>query len=296
MRQRALPPGGERERLRAELVWMYTGYLRALAQAYAGRGEPVEDIEQAAMVGLVEAINRFDPAVGDRFLPFARLTMLGEIKRHFRDRTWRIRVPRRIQELRAALRTAERAFTATYHQPPTVSDLADLLHITEHDVAEVLGSDSAYSPASLDMPLNDDSDAATFGEMIADPHSGPGGDLDTIDNLAALRPLLTTLPERQQRIVLLRFWGNRTQDEIAEDIGISQMHVSRLLRRALQQLRTALLTDPPPATPSARAPIRSDDRRAGAGPVDAAGTPKGRPPAGVSRRGPRPGMFLRTGG
>lgn len=238
-RQRALPPGGLRERIRTELVELHIGYMRSLARQYAGRGEPLDDLEQAAMLGLVEAINRFDPAAGPRFLPFARLTMLGELKRHFRDRTWRVRVPRRIQELRPLVRRTAREFAAVHHRTPGIEELAEILGVSGKEVAEVLEADSAYSPTSLDLPLSDNHDSAVLGDLVADPTD----ELGTIEDTSVLLPLLTTLPAREQRIVLLRFWGNRSQDQIAEDLGISQMHVSRLLRRTLDQLRIAMLAD-----------------------------------------------------
>jgi RNA polymerase sigma-B factor len=236
----ALPDGDpHRERLRAELVALHTGYVRAVARRYAGRGEPLEDIEQAAMLGLIKAINRFDPEIGERFLAYASQVVTGEVKRHFRDRTWTVRVPRRFQELRIFMREATREFTNTHSRAPTVPELADLLKVSEEEVIEVLGTTDAYQPASLDLPLSDGESSSTLGDLL-------GADDEALDNIvevAALRPLLETLPDRDRRIILLRFWGNQTQSQIADELGISQMHVSRLLARSLAYLRTQLLRE-----------------------------------------------------
>lgn len=228
-----------RERLRAELVTMHIGYVRAVARRYGGRGEPLEDIEQAAMVGLVKAINRFDPAVGERFLPYATVMVTGEVKRHFRDRTWMVRVPRRVQELRMAMREVTRDFIALHRRSPMVPEIAQLMEIPEEEVVEVLGANDAYHPTSLDTPLSDEEGASTLGDLLG----ADDGGVDNVVDQAALRPLLEKLPDRDRQILLLRFWGNQTQSQIADQLGISQMHVSRLISRSLAYLRTELLRD-----------------------------------------------------
>ena len=182
--------------------------------------------------------------VGDRFLAYAVPTMTGEVKRYFRDRTWRIRVPRELQERRVLLRAATRDFTSAHARSPTVPELAEAMDVTEEEVVEVIAASQAYQPMSLDTPIHDDeNDSASMGDLIGDLDDG---DLDLVVDKLALRPLLDRLPDRERGILLLRFYGNQTQAQIAEQTGISQMHISRLLRRSLDQLRTALLTDPEP--------------------------------------------------
>ncbi|MGI8329715.1 SigB/SigF/SigG family RNA polymerase sigma factor [Actinomadura scrupuli] len=235
----ALPEGDRRrERLRTELVEAHTWFVRSLARRYAGRGEPLEDIEQAGLLGLINAIDRFDPQRGERFLAYAASMVSGEVKHHFRDRTWLIRVPRRLQELRITMRETIREFTNAHGRAPTVAEIATLLEITEEEVIDVIGATDAYQPASLDTPVGE-ADGRTLGDMLDSDDDGVTGIVDQ----AALRPLLDRLPDRDRTIVLLRFWGNQTQSRIAEQLGISQMHVSRLLSRSLAYLRTELLKD-----------------------------------------------------
>jgi RNA polymerase sigma-B factor len=235
-----LPEGGpDQERLRAELVTMHMGYVRAVARRYGGRGEPLEDIEQAAMVGLVKAINRFDASVGERFLAYATVMVTGEVKRHFRDRTWMVRVPRRVQELRLSMRDISCDFVALHRRSPTVPEIAGLMGIPEEEVIEVLGANDAYHPTSLDTPLSDAEGASTLADLLG----ADDGGVDSVVDHAALGPLLARLPGRDQRILLLRFWGNQTQSQIADQLGISQMHVSRLISRSLAWLRTELLRE-----------------------------------------------------
>ncbi|MEO5874885.1 MAG: SigB/SigF/SigG family RNA polymerase sigma factor [Streptosporangiaceae bacterium] len=234
----ALPEDSlRRERLRAELVTMFSGYARSVARRYAGRGEPIEDIEQAAMLGLVKAINRFDPEVGDRFLAYAAPVVTGEVKRHFRDRTWTVRVPRRFQELHLAMREVNREFTVKHRRSATVAELAAIMEISEEECIEVIGANDAYRPASLDTPISDGENPATLGDLLGVDDNALAGVVDR----ESLQPLLGKLPERDRHILLLRFWGNQTQSEIAGQLGISQMHVSRLISRSLAYLRTELL-------------------------------------------------------
>jgi RNA polymerase sigma-B factor len=234
-----LPEGDRRrERLRAELVGMHTWFVGSLARRYAGRGEPLEDIEQAGQLGLINAIDRFDPQRGERFLAYAASMVNGEIKHHFRDRTWLIRVPRRLQELRLDLREASREFTNAHGRAPTVAETATLLDISEEEVIDVIGATDAYQPASLDTPIGE-ADARTLGDLLDAGDDKVTGIIDQ----TALRPLLDKLSDRDRTIVLLRFWGNQTQSRIADQLGLSQMHVSRLLSRSLAHLRTELLKD-----------------------------------------------------
>jgi RNA polymerase sigma-B factor len=229
----------EWERIRAELVRMYTPLARHLVRRYLGRDEPREDVEQAAMVGLIKAINRYDPDFEGRFVSFAVPTMIGEIKRHYRDRTWSMRMPRRLQELRLSLYAAQHDLVQKLGRPPTVPEISEALGISEEAVIEALGAAEAYRPASLDAPVADDDGAQTFGDLIGDEDP----EIEMVLDRNAVRPLLDELPARERAILLHRFFGNKTQAEIAALMGISQMHVSRLISRSLARLRTGLLQD-----------------------------------------------------
>jgi RNA polymerase sigma-B factor len=227
------------EQIRSELVRIHIPLGRHVARRYTGHSEPREDIEQAAMLGLVKAINRYDPAHGARFIAFAMPTMVGEVKRHFRDHTWTMRMPRRLQELRLALRSARQDFIHENGRPPTIPEICALLGITEEEVIETLGANDAYQTISLDVPVSEGDDSASLGELIGndDPQ------LETVLDRNALRPMLEDLPERERTILLYRFYGNKTQSEIADLLGISQMHVSRIISRTLTGLRDRLLQD-----------------------------------------------------
>ncbi len=233
------PKDRRREEIRSELVLMHTALARHIAGRYARRGEAQEDIEQAAMLGLVKAINRYDPDVGQRFLSYAAPTMTGEVKRHFRDRTWTVRMPRPLQELRLLLRDARQDFMRKHGRSPTVPEVAELLGITEDEAIEVIGASDAYRPVSLDSPVTDEDGGATLGDLIGDDDP----ELELVVDRNALRPMLENLPEREREILIHRFFGNKTQNEIAELLDISQMHVSRLISRSLARLRTRLLEE-----------------------------------------------------
>jgi RNA polymerase sigma-B factor len=233
------PEDPRREEIRSELVRMHLPIARGIARRYAQYGEPLEDVQQAAMLGLVKAINRYDAARGERFLAYAAPTMTGEVKRHFRDRTWLLRMPRRLQELRLAMRDARRDFLREHNRPPTVPEIAKLLDISEEEAIEVIGAFDAYRPMSLDTPVGEEEDAETFGALIGQHDSAIE---DAVDHIA-VRPLLDKLPERERMILLYRFYGNKTQTEIAELMNLSQMHVSRLITRTLAALQAELLKD-----------------------------------------------------
>jgi RNA polymerase sigma-B factor len=227
------------EQIRSELVRIHTPLVHHVVRRYARRGEGRDDIEQAAMLGLVKAINRYDPAYGGRFLAFAVPTMTGEVKRHFRDHTWAMRMPRRLQELRLALRTARQDFVQEHGRPPTVPEISGILDITEEEAIEALGAIDAYQPVSLDAPVSEEQESLPLGEVIGedDPQ------LESVVDRSALRPLLEGLPARERTILMHRFYGNKTQAEIGDLLGISQMHVSRLITRTLARLRAQLLQD-----------------------------------------------------
>jgi RNA polymerase sigma-B factor len=217
---------------------MHMPIARGIARRYAQYDEPIEDVQQAAMLGLVKAINRYDPARGERFLAYAAPTMTGEIKRHFRDRTWLLRMPP-LQELRLAMREARRDFFLDHNRAPTVSEIAGILGITEEKAIEVLGTFDAYRPMSLDTAVGDEENAETYVDMIGDNDAAIE---DAVDHIA-VRPLLDKLPERERMILLYRYYGNKTQAEIADLMNLSQMHISRLISRTLSDLQAELLKD-----------------------------------------------------
>lgn len=214
---------GGRE-LRDQLVRRHMGLAEALAERYTHRGVPREDLRQVAMVGLLKAIDRFDPERGNAFSSFAVPTVLGELRRHFRDTGWTVRVPRRLQELRQEADTAVARLEQRLGRRPTLVETAVELDEEAETVLLALdGLRSCYRPASLDTDAVD--------AVAATP-----GPADRVDVALDIDRLLCDLPERDRRIVVLRFWGELTQQEIADHMGISQMHVSRLLRRSLQQM------------------------------------------------------------
>jgi RNA polymerase sigma-B factor len=228
-----------REELRSELVRMHLPIAYGIARQYGKYGEPMEDVQQAAMLGLVKAMNRFDASQGKRFLAYAGPTMAGEVKRHFRDRTWLLRMPRRLQELRLAMRAARREFFREHSRAPRVSEVAEILEISEEEAVEVIGASDAYRPISLDVPVGEAEDADTLGELIGDEDTA----IDDMVDHVTVRPLLEGLPERERMILLHRFYGNKTQTEIAELMGVSQMQISRIIGRTLAKLRRELLQD-----------------------------------------------------
>jgi RNA polymerase sigma-B factor len=208
---------------------------RHLANRYSGRGEPSDDLYQVAIVGLIKAVDRFDADRGIEFAGFAVPTIVGELKRHFRDRTWSVRVPRRLQELRLAITGANADLTHTLGRSPTVADIAGHLGISEEDVLEGLEGVRAYNSTSLSTPAN-----AEGSMELGDTLGGEDTGFALAELRIALGPAMATLDTREQKIISLRFYGNLTQSEIADQVGVSQMHVSRLLAKALTKLRTHL--------------------------------------------------------
>ncbi len=222
-------------RERAIEAWM--PMAQRLAHRYSGRGEPADDLEQVAVLGLVKAVDKYDPERGD-FAAYAIPTVIGEIKRHFRDRTWSVRVPRRLQELRMAINDANDTLLHTLSRPPTVTDVAGYLGVTEEQVLEGLEGAQAYNATSLSSPVHNDS-ATELSETLGAADEG----YELVELRTALGPAMARLDERERRILTLRFYGGLTQTQIASDVGLSQMHVSRLLARALATLRTEMDAD-----------------------------------------------------
>ncbi|MFE2418312.1 RNA polymerase sigma factor SigF [Streptomyces hokutonensis] len=224
--------------LRNRLVRMHLPLVEHLARRFRNRGEPLDDLTQVATIGLIKSVDRFDPERGVEFSTYATPTVVGEIKRHFRDKGWAVRVPRRLQELRLSLTTATAELSQRHGRSPTVHELAEKLGISEEEVLEGLESANAYSTLSLDVPDTDDESPA-----VADTLGAYDEALEGVEYRESLKPLLEDLPPREKRILLLRFFGNMTQSQIAQEVGISQMHVSRLLARTLAQLREKLLVE-----------------------------------------------------
>ena len=236
----ALPENDRRRasmRERAIEAWLPLG--RHLAQRFHGRGEPLDDLVQIATVGLIKAIDRFDPEYGNDFAAYAVPTIVGEIKRHFRDRTWDVRVPRRLQELKLDINEATSTLAQQLGRSPTVADIAGYLQRPEDEVLEGLDSARAYSAVSLQTLVGNGEDGTELGDLFGvEDH-----ELALAEFRASLGPALEALGPREQKIVILRFFGNLTQTQIAERVGISQMHVSRLLVRSLATLRGHLTED-----------------------------------------------------
>jgi RNA polymerase sigma-B factor len=232
-------PVADRAGLRDGLVRRCLPLATRLARRYRGRGEPLEDLEQVARLGLVKAVDRYDPTRGS-FTAYAVITISGEVKRHFRDRTWGVHVPRRIQDLSLEVSHATMVLTSAFSRAPTVAEIAERLAVDVAAVNEALESAAGYSPASLNAPMNEG--AGEFADLLG----GADTDLESVDDKITVAGLLLRLPVRERRMLAMRFYGNRTQAEIATELGISQMHVSRLLSRALEWLREAMLSDVPP--------------------------------------------------
>ncbi|GAA3227677.1 RNA polymerase sigma factor SigF [Streptomyces thermocoprophilus] len=230
----------ERAYVRDTLIELNLPLVRYAAARFRSRNEPMEDIVQVGTIGLIKAIDRFDCERGVEFPTFAMPTVVGEIKRFFRDTSWSVRVPRRLQELRLALTKASDELSQKLDRSPTVSELAAVLGVSEEDVVDGLAVGNAYTASSLDSPAPEDDG----GEgSLADRLGYEDAALEGVEYRESLKPLLAKLPPRERRIIMLRFFANMTQSQIGEEVGISQMHVSRLLTRTLAQLREGLISD-----------------------------------------------------
>ncbi|MFJ8131177.1 RNA polymerase sigma factor SigF [Streptomyces hydrogenans] len=246
LRLRALDTEGaavdspERTYVRDTLIELNLPLVRYAAARFRSRNEPMEDIVQVGTIGLIKAIDRFDCERGVEFPTFAMPTVVGEIKRFFRDTSWSVRVPRRLQELRLALTKASDELAQKLDRSPTVPELAAVLGVSEEDVVDGLAVGNAYTASSLDSPSPEDDG----GEgSLADRLGYEDTALEGVEYRESLKPLLAKLPPRERQIIMLRFFANMTQSQIGEEVGISQMHVSRLLTRTLAQLREGLISD-----------------------------------------------------
>ncbi|WP_241386551.1 SigB/SigF/SigG family RNA polymerase sigma factor [Rhodococcus sp. CH91] len=225
-----------RIRIRDEVVERCLPLAEHIARRFDGRGEAFEDLLQVARLGLVNAVDRFDPERGSDFVSFAVPTIMGEVRRHFRDAGWAVRVPRRMKELHLSLSKATSELSQQLGRAPTASELAEELGIDQEEVLQGLVAGNAYQTVSVDRSSPSGDDGLTLADTLGDYDAA----LDEVENHEALRPLLEALPARERTVVLLRFFGNMTQTQIAERVGVSQMHVSRLLTKTLAQLREQL--------------------------------------------------------
>ncbi|WP_181043295.1 SigB/SigF/SigG family RNA polymerase sigma factor [Actinokineospora auranticolor] len=234
-----LPEGQARARVREELVTGFLPVAQHIAQRFANRGEPYDDLLQVATLGLINAVDRFDPDRGSDFLSFAVPTVMGEVRRHFRDTSWAMRVPRRLKELHMAVNAATGEMSQRLGRAPTPSELARHLDMPVEDVYSGLEAGAVYRSQSLDEIIGPDEDNTSVGDRIGVEDKALAG----VEYHETLQPLLANLPERERRILLLRFYGNQTQTQIAQQVGLSQMHVSRLLSKTLAQLRETMMED-----------------------------------------------------
>lgn len=227
-------PAAARDRARDELVALHLPLAEHCARRYRNRGETWEDLVQVGTVGLLKAIDRFDPSRGIGFSSYATPTIIGELKRHFRDRRWAIRVPRRLQELQASIRVATAELAQELGRSPTPRELADRLGVGVEEILEGLESGAAYRTLSLEYGRRGPSAEINEVLMVDDV------DLANVEIRETLRPLLDRLPAREKQILTLRFYKGQSQAQIAQQLGISQMHVSRLLTRTIGELRRGL--------------------------------------------------------
>ena len=220
--------------LRDELITAHLGLAEYLARRFANRGEPLDDLIQVASVGLLKAVDRFDPERGLEFSTYATPTIVGELKRHFRDKGWAVRVPRRVQELHLRLGKVVSSLSQDEGRSPTIAEIAERAGASEEEVLEAMEAGRAYRFASLDAPGGSgEDDTQTLASQLGEDDPLLTG----IEHRVALSPLISELPRREQVILHLRFFDGLTQSEIAGRLGISQMHVSRLLARSLAKLR-----------------------------------------------------------
>jgi RNA polymerase sigma-B factor len=220
--------------VRQELIEAHLGLVDYLARRFAGRGEPLEDLIQVATIGLIKAVDRFDPNREVEFSTYATPTIVGELKRHFRDKGWAVRVPRRLQELNLQLGEIMSTLSQQLGRAPTVAEMAEAAGTTDEEVLEGLDSAHAYSLTSLDAPTGED-ELALREQIGSDDES-----LELLEYRTSLTPLLHDLQPRERLMLYLRFFRGMTQSEIADRLGISQMHVSRLLSKTLIGLRHGL--------------------------------------------------------
>ena len=222
------------EEAREQLIVSHINLVRYIAAKFKNRGEPLDDLIQVGTIGLIKAIDRFDPSRGLEFTTYATPTIMGEIKRHFRDKGWTIRVPRRLQELSAKVNSATDELTARLQRSPSIEEVAEYLGTTADEVLEAMESSSAYSSVPLEAQGgNEDDDAPS----VIDRYASVDGDLEASDDRIVLEEVIGEFPEADQQAIRMRFIDGMTQVEIAKRLGISQVQVSRMLRRALRRIQ-----------------------------------------------------------
>ncbi|WP_433575060.1 SigB/SigF/SigG family RNA polymerase sigma factor [Nocardia brasiliensis] len=230
-----------REPLRAELIERCLPLAEHIARKFAGRGENFDDLLQVARLGLVQAADRFDVERGSSFLSFAVPTIMGEVRRHFRDNTWSVRVPRRTKEIQLTIGVTVEALSQRLGRMPRAREIAAELEVDLVEVTQALIAGNAYQSASIDAVAGDDIENAPLPLLESLGAEEPSYHL--VEDYLAVRPLIEELPERERRVLIMRFFESKTQSQIADVLGVSQMHVSRILSKTLQQLRDDALRD-----------------------------------------------------
>jgi RNA polymerase sigma-B factor len=228
----------ERDQVRSDVICACLPMVRRAAARFAGRGESLDDLIQVGTVGLIKAVDRFDAGRETPFVNYAMPTILGEIKRHFRDKSWSVRVSRARQELYLEISRLIPMMAQELGRSPSVADIAERLGIPQSEVLAGIDCGQAHTARSLSTPVGDDD-----GAVLSDVLGAPDDRLESVADRQALHEALADVPERERQILLLRFFANMTQSEIAERVGVSQMHVSRLLTRTLADLRARLLVE-----------------------------------------------------
>ncbi len=220
---------------REQLILLHMNLVRFLARKYSGRGEPLDDLIQVGTIGLINAIDRFDPTRGIRFATYATPTIVGEIKRHFRDRGWAVKVPRRLQETNLAATRAADALTQSLERSPTIKEIAAAVGVSEEETLEALELASVYEPISLEAELEQDQEEshAVLGDYVGHVDK----EIEALELHSRLQDALSRLSPRERGIIEMRFLAGLPQVEVAKRLNISQMHVSRLQQRALAKLR-----------------------------------------------------------
>jgi RNA polymerase sigma-B factor len=219
--------------VRDEIATRFVPFAEYLARRFSGRGESIEDLTQVAMIGLLNAVDRFDPSREVQFSTYAAATIVGELKRHFRDKGWALRVPRRLQELAVRVNRALPELTQSLGRSPTIPELSEHLGVGTDEIADAMDAVQAYSTSSLDTPAGEEGQAPIDSLGEDDPS------IALLDEWSSLAPAVAELSPRDRRVLYLRFFRGLTQSEIAEDVGVSQMHVSRILTQVLEKLRRA---------------------------------------------------------
>jgi RNA polymerase sigma-B factor len=222
--------------VRDELIERYIPLAESLSRRYQHSGQPLDDLVQVASIGLLKAVDRFDPERGVTFESYAIPTILGELKRYHRDQGWSVRMPRRLQEHTLLIKDAIPLLSQDLGRSPTIGEIAGHAQLSEEEVLEAMDAQDAYASISLDAPIDEDADSSTLSDRLATDVE----EYEIAEEWAEFEPHLNALPDRERKILVLRFFRDWTQSQIAEELGISQMHVSRLLSQTLQKLREAV--------------------------------------------------------